>query len=84
MAGKYASLGRFLSEQATSPIEVSSQTIEDLIGGPLPRSARAYPEWWANDPHHAQAESWIGTGWKTEQVDMAGERVVFRRETGGD
>jgi hypothetical protein len=56
------------------------QQIEAVIGGRLPASARKHRPWWANDARgHAHADAWLGEGYRTEEVDMAGEKLVFVR-----
>jgi hypothetical protein len=52
-----------------------------VIGGHrLPASARRHRAWWANDATgHAHASAWLEAGYRTEQVDMAGEKLVFVR-----
>jgi hypothetical protein len=56
------------------------QQIESIIGGSLPASARRYRPWWANDARgHAHADAWLGEGYRTEEVDMRGEKLVFAR-----
>ena len=54
--------------------------IEDVLGFALPASARSYPAWWENDPSPGRHSSaWLLAGWKTEEVDLGGEKVTFRR-----
>ena len=56
------------------------QQVESVIGGPLPASARRHRPWWANDATgHAHAQAWLEAGYRTEQVDMEGEKLVFVR-----
>ena len=54
--------------------------VESVIGGLLPASARRHRPWWANDATgHAHAKAWLEAGYRTEQVDMEGEKLVFVR-----
>lgn len=64
---------------------MSFAEIEAVLGFHLPRSARSYAPWWANETRggHVQAVAWLGPGWRTTRVDVAGERVVFVRARGG-
>lgn len=50
-----------------------------MLGCDLPLSARDHRPWWANDRSHSQARAWMEAGWKTTNVDMAAETLVFRR-----
>lgn len=67
-------------------LRISFAEIEDLIGRPLPPSAREYQWWWANeDPtttRHSQCRAWKSAGYDAD-VDLAGQFVVFRQENSG-
>ena len=75
---KYDPLHHHLRQQTRSRVPMTFQQIESVIGGPLPASARRHRPWWANDATgHAHAKAWLGAGYRTEQVDMEGEKLVF-------
>ncbi|MDF3810392.1 MULTISPECIES: hypothetical protein [Rhodopseudomonas] len=79
---KYAALGSFLSKQRTGRVHVSFAEIEKIIGGKLPGSQR-YPAWWSNNPmNNPMTRVWLNAGFQTEQVDIAGRKLVFRRVVG--
>jgi hypothetical protein len=76
---KYAALGDFLSKQRAGRVQVSFGEIENIIGGKLPGSQR-YPAWWSNNPmNNSMTKVWLDAGFQTEQVDVAGRKLVFRR-----
>jgi hypothetical protein len=83
--GKYDPLREWLERQLNDRIEVTLDDIEDedRIGVRLPRSAKEYPEWWANevDPktRHFQCRAWTEAGWRVEKVDLAKGTVIFVR-----
>lgn len=52
-----------------------------IIDAKLPPSAFRHRPWWANDRSHIQAHSWLRAGYRTENVDMAGRKLVFRKST---
>ncbi|SRR5579871_896110 len=80
MATKYAPLRTHLAEAAGARLRLSFREIEGILGFELPRSAREYAPWWANTGgSHVQAEAWLSTGWRTCDVDVAGEAVSFER-----
>jgi hypothetical protein len=61
---------------------LSFAEIERVLRFSLPNSARRYAPWWANTGgSHIQADAWISAGWRTAQVDVAGEQVTFERST---
>ena len=77
---KYDPLRHYLRQQTRNRVPMTFQQVESVIGGPLPASARRHRPWWANDATgHAHASAWLGAGYRTEQVDMEGETLVFVR-----
>jgi hypothetical protein len=80
---KYDPLHRYLCTQMGSSVPMTFQQVESIIGGALPASARRHRPWWANDATgHAHAKAWLKAGYRTEQVDMEGEKLVFVRADG--
>lgn len=76
---KYDPLFRHLQGVAADEIDMSFDQIEGLVG-PLPRSARSYPAWWANEragSRHVQCRAWIDAGWETEDADLEAGVVRF-------
>jgi len=59
---------------------LSFAQVEQILGCPLPPSARTYQAWWANQrgAGHTQAHSWMGAGWHTGDLDLKSKRVTFR------
>ena len=77
--GKYDPLKRFLENQRIDNVPVTFHEIEALLGVPLPKSKR-YPAWWSNNAsNNTMTRVWLDAGFVTEQVDIASERLVFRR-----
>lgn len=53
--------------------------IEKVLGFKLPESQK-YPAWWSNNPsNNVMTYAWLAAGYKSEQVDITGKRVTFRR-----
>ncbi|MFZ1681179.1 MAG: hypothetical protein WAT70_09165 [Rhizobiaceae bacterium] len=77
--GKYEPLGTYLAAQNRMHIPMSFAEIEDIIGEKLPAS-KQYPAWWSNSPtNNVMTKEWLSAGYQTEAVDIAGEKLVFRR-----
>jgi YD repeat-containing protein len=77
--GKYDPLKSFLEAQAAERVPMTFADIERLVGAPLPKS-KQYPAWWSNNPsNNTMTQAWLDAGFTTEQVDPAGEKLVFRR-----
>lgn len=79
--GKYAPLFRHLDKLATSQWSTTFAALERILGFELPKSARLYRPWWANDSKsgHSQSMAWDVAGWKTANVDLDAETLTFRR-----
>lgn len=77
--GKYAPLKEYLSAQAVDHIPMTFAQIEKVLSLTLPASKR-YPAWWSNNPsNNTMTREWLDAGYETEAVDIAGEKLVFRR-----
>ena len=84
---KYLPLASFLVGRPASvdSVELSFGQIEEVIKALLPKSARRYRAWWANETgrtRHVQANAWVAVGWKVKRVDFDGQLVEFARGAG--
>jgi hypothetical protein len=78
--GKYESLGQFLRKQRTHEIRLTFGQIEGIVKAKLPPSARKQRAWWSNNPDNSvMTKVWLDAGFRSEQVDMAARKLVFRR-----
>src|SRR5687768_2387641 len=73
---KYQDLTIHLANMEENVWEASFEEIEEVLGTPLPESARQYPAWWANQ-NRAQSRAWEGAAWKTKRVDLGKQKVTF-------
>lgn len=77
--GKYAPLKNYLSEHGREFVPMTFAEIEKVLGFKLPESKK-YPAWWSNNPtNNVMTNEWLEAGYKTEQVDTEGRKVVFKR-----
>ena len=77
---KYSALEEFLKKQDADEIPMTFIEIEKIIGAKLPPSAYKHRPWWSNNPSNSViTNAWLNAGFKTEQVDMEGRHLVFRR-----
>lgn len=80
--GKYEPLGQFLKRQNKERINISFAEIERVLGTVLPKSSKAHRAWWSNNAsNNVMTRQWLDAGYETEQVDIAAERLVFRRKS---
>jgi hypothetical protein len=80
--GKYAPLYHYLQQKQGSEWAATFAGLESILGFNLPDSARLYRPWWANDRKsgHSQSMAWTLAGWRTAQVDLDAETLLFRRD----
>ncbi|PWV98217.1 hypothetical protein DFR52_105198 [Hoeflea marina] len=77
--GKYEPLRRFLALQNKDQIQMSFAEIEAVLGEPLPASKK-FPAWWSNNTmNNVMTKEWLAAGYQSEQVDVVGEKLTFRR-----
>ena len=76
---KYSPLGEHLRAQQSDSCVLTFSQVEEIIGAPLPASARRREQWWGNDKTHTQACSWMQAGWKVRQPRLIREQVCFSR-----
>lgn len=77
---KYDSLGAFLKAQPVGHVPMTFDQIEHLLGFKLPPVAKRARAWWSNNPsNNVMTKVWTAAGFRSEQVDMASEKLVFRR-----
>jgi hypothetical protein len=80
LMGKYDPLSEFLRGQRTNRVELTFADIERIVGFRLPRSSRDHRAWWSNNPTNSvMTKAWLDAGFESEQVDMEGRKLVFRR-----
>jgi hypothetical protein len=80
---KYEPLKRHLSRLSEPEWRAGFGDVERVLGFPLPPSSRKHRALWSNNPRgHVMTQAWLEAGWRAEQVDLKGERLVFRRAAG--
>ena len=77
---KYAPLGAYLCRQAVSELAMTFTEIEAVIGASLPPAAMVHAAWWSNNPtNNVMTKVWLAAGYRTERVNLASRKLVFRR-----
>jgi hypothetical protein len=80
---KYDALGGYLLRQQRELVPMTFGEIEKITGVKLPASARKHRPWWSNNPDNSvMTKVWLEAGFKSEQVDLASRKLVFRRVRG--
>lgn len=78
---KYEPLECHLKSKQSKLVPMKFREIEAVIGESLPASARKHRAWWSNNPSNSVATSaWLNAGYKSADVDIAGEALVFKRK----
>jgi hypothetical protein len=76
---KYDRLGAYLRERGREYEPMSFSDIERVVGHKLPKSQK-HPAWWSNSTsNNVMTQIWLDAGYRTEQVDVVGRKLVFRR-----
>jgi hypothetical protein len=82
---KYSPLKEYLQGSKVGTVRLDFTEVERILGFPLPRSAYRHAAWWSNNPEgHSHCSAWVAGGWRSEQVDVPGRRVTFRRDAAGE
>jgi hypothetical protein len=77
---KYEPLAVFLRSQRISEVTLTFADIERIVGAKLPPKAQHQRAWWSNNPsNNVMTKVWLAAGFRSEQVDLAARRLVFRR-----
>jgi hypothetical protein len=77
---KYQALGEFLKRQRNDLVPMTFGEIEKITGAKLPASALKHRPWWSNNAKNSvMTKVWLDVGFESEQVDMPGRKLVFRR-----
>ena len=80
---KYDRLKNWLRECGRPQVTLAFAELEKILGFELPESALKYDSWWANSTTGgSQIRAWRDAGWRVEEIDRRGRRVVFRRVAG--
>jgi hypothetical protein len=79
--GKYRQLWAWLRAQDRDEIQLDFAETEQILGFPLPPSARVRLPPWYGYQGTALGRAIRDAGWKASKVDLTNERVVFFRAT---
>jgi hypothetical protein len=77
--GKYRQLWRWLQDQGRDDIDLTFADIEQVLGMPLPPSARRHPTHWYGYEGTALGRAIRDAGWRASQVNLTDETVTFIR-----
>lgn len=78
--GKYAALGTYLLHQGLTEVPMTFAEIENVTGAALPPTAGQHRAWWSNNPsNNVMTKVWLEAGFVSEQVDLTGRKLIFRR-----
>jgi hypothetical protein len=80
---KYSALGDYLRRQRGNHVLMTFAEVEKVTGTKLPPSARKHRPWWSNNAKNSvMTKVWLDAGFESEQVDLSGRKLVFRRVRG--
>jgi DNA-binding XRE family transcriptional regulator len=77
---KYRPLFDHLRRSGQDEVTLTFAKIGALLGSDLPGSARSSRGWWSNRSGGGlQAQAWMKAGYHVAELDLAQERVTFRK-----
>lgn len=80
---KYDPLGAYLRKQPFAEVTMTFGDIERVTGVRLPPKAQTHRAWWSNNAsNNVMTRVWLDAGFRSEQVDIAARKLVFRRVSG--
>jgi hypothetical protein len=77
---QYDPLYKWLRASSGRRIATTFEKIESILAFKLPYTARARPQWWANEQgnsRHVQCRAWLDAGFHTENLNLAKQTVDF-------
>ena len=78
---KYQPLENHLRLTGDRKVPMTFKEIEAVLGTDLPHSARKHRPWWSNNPSNSSiTHFWLAAGYKTTEVDLGAEQLVFVRD----
>jgi hypothetical protein len=82
--GEYQLLYKYLRDRYADRVVLTFKEIEDLLGFPLPESARLQLEWWSGTNaaarRSAQSDSWTLAN-RSAKVNLPAQSVLFERHS---
>ena len=78
----YSALEQYLNKQVDKVVLLTFSEIEELIGGPLPKSAVERDQWWGASLRHTHAQTWEKSRYKAinRGTNRRGKRMEFERQ----
>ncbi|TDO30978.1 uncharacterized protein DUF1524 [Kribbella sp. VKM Ac-2527] len=80
-AGKYQALWRWLDDNSADEVRLTFDEVEQILGLPLPPSARDYQTHWKGYSGTALGRAIRDAGWRAVTVGLNEQRVVLQRDT---
>ncbi len=75
---KYGPLTAFLAAEHGRKVRMTFAEIEAVLGQKLPAKSKAVRAWWSNNPsNNVMTKAWLAAGYRTAEVDVAGEVLSF-------
>lgn len=75
---KYDPLTEFLAARHGRKVRMSFAEIEAVIAQRLPARSKTVRAWWSNNPsNNVMTRAWLAAGYRTAEVDIAGEALSF-------
>ena len=84
MKPHYERMAQYLWLHEEDTVSLSFDEIERIVAGKLPENTKRRPESWSNNPGgFGMTRAWLAAGYKQSRLDVAGQRVTFKRANQG-
>jgi hypothetical protein len=80
-SGRYQALWRWLDDNSADEVRLTFEEVEQILGLPLPPSARDYQTHWKGYSGTALGRAIRDAGWRAVTVGLNEQRVVLQRDT---
>lgn len=76
---KYYPLYEYLNGQDAQQVTLSFSKIEDIVGNPLPKTAKTLRAWWSNRSQGTQSQAWMQANYHVTEIDINQQAITFSR-----
>ncbi|MGN0265745.1 MAG: hypothetical protein ACI4DX_15490 [Oliverpabstia sp.] len=80
LGDKYLRLTHYLNKLEKESTKMTFAEIENELGEALPASAYVHQAFWSNSTSHEIAYGWLNTGFRSEQINIQEQTIVFRKK----
>ena len=77
--GKFNALKKFLTAQKNGTVQLTFSEIENIIAGPLCKSAYQYSAYWHPSETHTLPNMIIDAGYTIDNIDLQNQKIALKK-----